>query len=81
VSPIKQKQPRAKRAKARNSRRGASIINSVPNDATPLPAPIDTTPIHPSLTAATGKQFCIDYNVHELQNESGDGLSDFSTSV
>ena len=76
ASPIKQKLPRAKRAKARNSRREASIINSAPNDVTPLPASIDTTPLQPSLTAATGEQFYIDYRVHKLPNESGDGLSD-----
>ena len=30
----------------------------------------------------TGEQFCIDYKVHELSNENGDGLSDVqSTSV
>jgi len=30
----------------------------------------------PLFTATTGEQFCVDYNVHELPNESGDGLSD-----
>ena len=74
VSPIKQKLPRAKRVKARNSRREASIINSAPNDVTPLLVLRDTTPIQPSLTAATGEQFCIEYSVHELPNENG--LSD-----
>jgi len=63
ASPVKQKLPRAKRAKARNSRRDASIINSAPNDVTPLPAPVDTIPLRLSLTVATGEQFCIDYSV------------------
>ena len=32
--------------------------------------------MQPLFTAATDEQFCADYNVHELPNESGDGLSD-----
>jgi len=75
ASPIKQKLPRAKRVKARNSRREASTINSTPNDVS-LTAPIDTIPSQPSLTAATGEKFCTDYSDHELPNESGNRLSD-----
>ena len=79
LSPIKKKLPRAKRAKARESRKKLSTISPASNT---VPIPADTEPEQFSLTATTGEQFCIDYKVHELPDESGDGLSDIqSTSV
>ena len=78
-SPIKMKLPMAKRAKARGSRKELST-NSTASDTVPTLA--DTVPEEFLLTVMTSEQFYIDYKVHELPDESGDGLSDIqSTSV
>ena len=76
MSPIKKKLPRAKRAKARKSRKKLSTISTASNT---VPTPADTAPEQFSLTAMTGEQFYIDYKVHELPDESGDGLSDIQS--
>jgi len=75
-SALKKKLPRAKSTKARERSKELSTTSSASNDVPPITASADTPPVLPLFTSTTGEQFCVDHNVHELPNESGDGLSD-----
>lgn len=88
--PIKNKLPRAKRAKARSQRQSIkSLTAHVPSFSddnsivTPLVI-VDKQPedIEQTLTTVVGKLLCTNYQLHELPSDSGECFSDsFSTSI
>ena len=83
ASPIKQKHPRAKRAKARETSKTLATLRSSlspPFSFSRSVTPVETTSRQDiSLTAPVGEQLETNYQVHELPSES-DAMSDCPSS-